>query len=802
MNLLSFLFNPMPNIKAFKWEATAITRTASDMYKSLGLIEPSDNPTGFQVLAVATSNWSRHWGAKLSSGWNAALPEEGLLGKIGGVVEAIIEHRYQLVPEFIAIAAGWGMLVAVMAFLASFVLGGFVSTAHAATSALSSSGNGDLAQSIFGQMYPFLGATTVLSNVLSNIALEICLMCSTLAGISTMWQAVWMFYDYTNDIDAAKQKHNLYTFVIRMGLGLGLLMPLNVGYSGCQVIVGSLSRWGSDHASVAWQRVFSNVATGVVQQGNLVTIPMVAETEVENVVRGTAAAEACAAQVNLDPSRNASEKVSIKPIPNGYSYDYSIYDPVQGWSMVRPGECGTVNFAGNGGASGDISIGFLNAQKNAWGSMQSAIQIQMQSFIQNKINCRDSTSSCQIMDPPLSGAASLVTNYRQALSTAIESNISNANSAALAQLNIQYSGYGWIGAGILGYSLSNVQTSAMDAAAAVPSVTRPRTGTAYSDVPDTGGIEASQMWLSQGIAQQTKSGQSLAALQSGAAGALNATMTSYTSKIWDALVQINQAAPLSSISTVGYVTYGTGMGVWGLAATSEAVVDNGLFGIAAKVTSMKGVVDVIAGPVKSFAAGMIAIGFVLAYIVPALPFIRFYFAVIGWVIECFNCVTLIPLVIVMLVSSENGGFLGPIMPALLNVFVLIFRPLLILAGFIIGLIVISIGVMLLNVIMLPVAQSILASPISSMLGYVAFAFIYAVMVYTLVNVATRTPETIALAACHMVGAAGTPEQDHGGALTGILAGVSARLFSGAGRGGRQKSDRGDGGGGMRAQSSR
>jgi len=98
-------------------------------------------------------------------------------------------------------------------------------------------------------------------------------------------------------------------------------------------------------------------------------------------------------------------------------------------------------------------------------------------------------------------------------------------------------------------------------------------------------------------------------------------------------------------------------------------------GAAAKVAGMF---------MEAFAFVLIAIGFPFAFILPLMPFIRFFFGVVVWLGQVIESVIAIPLVALAQLNPEGAGFAGKATTAYIFAFSIFLRPVLMVFGLIAG----------------------------------------------------------------------------------------------------------------------
>jgi conjugal transfer/type IV secretion protein DotA/TraY len=152
------------------------------------------------------------------------------------------------------------------------------------------------------------------------------------------------------------------------------------------------------------------------------------------------------------------------------------------------------------------------------------------------------------------------------------------------------------------------------------------------------------------------------------------------------LTMVGRSLVESAIRNIGYALFvGVGGGVLGGLLSS--------FGGAA----VSGAAGGISSLLFTFATVAISIGFLLAYIVPVLPFIYFFFAVGGWIKGIFEAMVGVPLWALAHIRIDKEGLAGDAAKSgyflILEIFI---RPILILFGLMAGMITFSAMVMMLN----------------------------------------------------------------------------------------------------------
>lgn len=773
---------------------SVVRRTLAQAYHVRGLLTGDQLEAASsisQVLRAAGRGLICKWSPSLAAGWHEGNGE-GLYGHLGGTWLAFWDGRRENVADFVAVAIGWALLAVIWAALGSLIIQGSIGAAHAAAAAAGQ----DLARQMLGGLFPFLGGGSVLAQGLGDIAKVMSLAAATLGGVGALWSAGIVAVDYTVTPETAKQRYSPWVFVLRVAFAIGLLVPLSGGWSGGQHLVTALGVWGSSKASEAWTAMAGRLS----DTKGWVVRPVLPETDILQAIMTTAAAEACRAAINLDPARRDGEMVSDETTSATIRYDYFVKDLLTGgWRREAVGGCGTAEFPTVDSAAGSAVDGVMTAHRQAYATLQKSLRGQVEAFVANRVACRDTPANCQ---PDASSAAlgALPDTYRSALDAGIESAWQAANGAATQQLASGAAADGWIGAGKWSLSLSKLSGSIAAAGTAMPRVSPPQ----LRDL--AGPIDAVRAWLGDGL---VASGHPIIraqiAVAGGQQGAADDLAQAIGSKIWSSLVEIDQTNALAGLSTRGTVVYSTGLTL--LAATRAVdaltsgggsagpgggvlmdMLDRARSGIAGAVGAAAKrfpfaamLIGGIGGAIKPIITGaslaLIVVGLALAYLVPALPFIRFYFAVLGWLIAFFEAVMLVPVALVLMITAEAGGFFGPAAKAgLWNIVGLVLRPILSLAGFVIGLMLITAAIGLLNATMLPVVRDIMSGGFL-LVSFVAYWIIYLALAYVTVNACTKIGESLPAAAYRWIGANAGSERDDGTAVGAAIGGAATRVMT-------------------------
>lgn len=755
---------------AFGEQWRVAVRAIAGAYQKLGLItDDVDDVTArgmHGVLMSAASGWWWRWAPKLNKGWHAGAGE-GLSGRLGGSALAVWSGRHEIVRDGAAVSIGiiaWG---AMWFWLFWAMTKGMVGVAHAQT-ITGGGGSSDIARQLLGNMFSFLGggAGSVLAQGLGLIAQTLSKIAFTLGGASMVWGMFVMVVDYTVDEDGFKQRHSWHMFFVRCAIVVPMLTPLSGGWDGGQRLAVAAGAYGSDMATTAWTSMVSYLS----DSKNWVAAPFVSEVDLAATVANTVAAEACMAAVNSDPAKQGTEAVSYSDSTG--RYDYLLTDPLLQMTLTESaGGCGTVVFPnptaqGAQASSGTSVSAFLSAHKTAFAAMQGNVRKTIATMVAARIKCRDTPTSCPPDTDP-SVAAGWVNDYRTAIQSGVSGAMASVNQKASQALATNATVNGWIGAAAWANSLSQLQGSIDGAAGAIPQVSGPKIGGVNDFVNST------MKWYGNGQASGASPSpmvQAQAAIQSGSSSALDKLFQAITPNTVQLFPQIQSMSPLAGISTLGRWVYGIALAMkTGSALLSVAKIGTTVAEVATALPSggtslivgetTKAAIDAFQNIISAIWVPIALLGMAIAYFVPSLPFIRMLFGVMGWLIAFAETVFLVPVMLVLMVSTESGGvFVSAAKSCLWNIAALVVRPILTVAGFVIGIIVISGMVAVLNMIMVPMIVNNEGGNFV-FFGFFAYVVIYLGIAYVIVNAATKTAELLPMAAYKWMGANAGGERD-------------------------------------------
>jgi conjugal transfer/type IV secretion protein DotA/TraY len=137
--------------------------------------------------------------------------------------------------------------------------------------------------------------------------------------------------------------------------------------------------------------------------------------------------------------------------------------------------------------------------------------------------------------------------------------------------------------------------------------------------------------------------------------------------------------------------------------------------------------------------GFSAAGFMLIFLLPLLPFFRFFLAVLTWFLAVFEAVVALPLVALAHMNPVGDGLSGAVARRAYWLWLGVFmRPVLTLFGFLIGLLLLTFAMTFLHAVFTHLTGSLALAHSDVLVAIrVAMAFLYAVLAYAVTNAAFK-----------------------------------------------------------------
>jgi len=180
--------------------------------------------------------------------------------------------------------------------------------------------------------------------------------------------------------------------------------------------------------------------------------------------------------------------------------------------------------------------------------------------------------------------------------------------------------------------------------------------------------------------------------------------------------------------------------------------------------------------IQSVVGTMLMAGITLAFILPMIPFIRFMFGIMAWILSLLETVVAIPVVALAHIKMEGEGLAGPMArTAYLLLLQLFLRPTLMVFGLILALLIFNLMIVALNEFYTDAIRSIEAGGANAALGGVVYTVLYGVLAYAMANASFKAIDLIPNQCLQWIGGSGM------NSLAGETEAATSRFSSGAGQ---------------------
>ncbi len=195
--------------------------------------------------------------------------------------------------------------------------------------------------------------------------------------------------------------------------------------------------------------------------------------------------------------------------------------------------------------------------------------------------------------------------------------------------------------------------------------------------------------------------------------------------------------PILSLASLGFwLVTGALTAIGSLAAI--AVVNSSMLAIPIIGDSLNvfaNVWPILDGFITVMLTAMLLAGLVLAYLLPAVPFIRFLFGILSWILAVIEAVLAITIFAAAHITREDADTLVTRQTRMGWLFLpgLVLRPVLMIFGLVLGYFAFTAIISLLNAVWLPLMQISHAQAGASPLGFLAMLVIYTIIAWTAAN---------------------------------------------------------------------
>lgn len=609
------------------------------------------------------------------------------------------------------------------------------------------------------------------------------------AGMLVLAGGLLIYYVAAGVLDTARQGRSGFGAweAVRIVAAVALLAPLPGGPSSGQHIVLGLAGLGGDFAQGVW-RPFAGVMIG----GTRVVGPEVPENNGTLLMANFLAVEVCHALAGPEREPGFSN-IDVDRVDGTEVWRYRMADDRRGFNELS--HCGEVRVPGVDldGPRGDVARAHsegMRAARVGLGPLAASIAARYS----------DPSGSGNPLDPD-AVRRGVETAFR-AYSRTIDPVVARAGEAVHRDMSVELTGQeaqdgSWTAAGsvfnVMAKRVGAFNWSVVSGPEVVPpmlaledqdSDTFRTVARIYEDISTAVGSPVSRMGNVPPGAQ---------ASGGGVGGMLGHIFYAMLFSFEDVIV-VGQDNPLLDLAVIGHrlimsvqVTAGILMGM----ATASNFGDVSVLGTSLKLDLFEPAWSVIDGLVTLLLTGMLIGGAVLAYLVPAIPFIMFLFAVLGWivaVVEAFISMS-VWLVAQVLRGEGEGLTTRSTVGGLLMLAGVVLRPPLMILGLVLGYFVFVVAVGLFNEIWVPQMKSATGDPGAGVTQFVVLLALYIIIVYGLLRTSMGLIEALPNGVMEWIG--GRARGDRGADdVIGMSSGAGNRMggfmprFRGTGRGGR------------------
>lgn len=594
-------------------------------------------------------------------------------------------------------------------------------------------------------------------------------------------------------------RHNMLWAPIRLVFAIGLLVPLGFGFNSGQYIVIKVAEWGTNLGTRGW----TAYVDAIVADENLIANAQsrIPYREMNALMQILVCKEAYNQQLEGYDLAGAADYQIVRTTATETGTTAEL---VMWGNNIDPDLCGTMKFQNpaDPDIAPDISAAAMTtlrtAQRASFIAMEAALAPIAQQIVAKQLAFKAAWDgpfpAITTLNPPLAG---YVTNMNAAIVTARTQLETSIKAGALVT---EVKNAGWPGAGIWYHKIAQLNESMQDGALALPEITGPNTANmveswgewassfVYSMPPYEDWHAATSKILNKYNDWWTGNARTLAAGGAGSLGGessyataaasiqdnttASSTLWYYVNKIFGSerpffLFDIDPDEDIYPLGRLAQI--GNSLVNWALLAYGSMAV----LSMAAGLMQGSGVA-LFAGPVGALlgmlGSAIFTAGAVLLWYVPLIPFIRVFFALMAWIYLVFEAVAMMPIFALMHLQTDGEGLPGSAArTGYLMLLGLLFRPILIVIGFVAALLIFNTAVPILHETLKAMVGAVTGDANLGLLSMIAYSIIYVGMVYILANSTFKTIDIIPNAVMKWIGGPQEGSSDESGELIGMTA---------------------------------
>ena len=234
---------------------------------------------------------------------------------------------------------------------------------------------------------------------------------------------------------------------------------------------------------------------------------------------------------------------------------------------------------------------------------------------------------------------------------------------------------------------------------------------------------------------------------------------------------VDADAPLSSLAAIGHTLVSGAVQAFGVVAglmTGSSLL-RGVPFIGSGLDVAAGAWQVLDAPVTTALMALLSAGLILAYLVPLIPFVRFLFALAGWLFLLIEGLVGVGLWLLSWLSTDRDMIMpGRARDGVLLLLGLLIRPPLMIIGLLLGFLVATVLVRYLNAGLAPLIENV-ANGGAGPVGRIAWTVIYTILAWIVVNLAFAATDRLPAGVMQWLGARADSVTDGDGSARSITA---------------------------------
>ena len=572
--------------------------------------------------------------------------------------------------------------------------------------------------------------------------------------------------------------------IVRIVAAVALMAPLPGGMNGAQRGVIGLAHLGGDFANAVWEP-FSEEALG---EGEPIA-PRPRETVWRAAIARTLILETCRYAANGSAARAGDAPyIELREAAEAYKSPGTVrvrriearilhYD---GAGRGMPGDlCGAIRFAGLAaeGARGIAAEGHRNALAGLLPEIRGiAVDLAAHFVTGSTVYGRPLPD----LDALLEGRG-LAERYAGVLDGALARAASEERAELARVVADDAKAASWMSAASFFNTIAHRTGLFQAAAHNIPGVSLPPPSLGQWAPAADAAVKGLTTALVQSRGYQpmlfSSAAGGAAALPAPGGGGMTAGVMEFIDL--DSVIVADSGNPIADLAGLGHGLMNAALAA--TAALMGAAAGSGLLEsvpfVGKGLDMFESVWQVADGFVSTVLGLLLIAGAVLAYLLPALPFIRFLFAILGWIVTVAVAVLAVTVFAAAHVTRGDGNRLATQATRLGWLFLpgLILRPPLMLFGLIAGYFVFLAGIGLFNEVWLPQMRDAAASGGLGPIGFLAMLTLYVMIAYALMNASFKLIDLLPSAVLDWIGGRGGAGEDGGERVGGAAAGAISRV---------------------------